>query len=266
MKCMNRWLGVVFGMGLLIVLPVQAAVHLDVDFEGYTLGDIQGQTGGVVGGTWNVTTDGVSQVIGSPALGSKAASFSRASGAGSFKRVALASGLNTGAASIYYSVDFYRGDDNDRGVVTMMNSGSSNNTGLGFSVENGANPVLRYIIGGGFAGTDSTYVIENNKWHRVEFEADGVSKTYDLYVQKEGVAGRTLVADDVSWAAPNGVVTDFLYLAQGLSESNLVLDNLYLETDVAFPVDRILPEPGSLILLAGAGLAMLSGRRSRRVA
>jgi len=263
---------VAFGLvaSSLFAIQAQATVLLDVDFEsGYTLGDLNGQTGGTVGGNWNAPwTTGSTQkvVVSSPALGSKAASASRDNGGDSYTSVDLAAPqLDTSLSSIYYSFDFYRGDDNDHGLITLYNKNSGNNTGLGVSIPTGASPTLDLITAGGFATSATTYQLENSKWYRVEFEANGATDQYNAYIQKQGVSGRTQIGTNVAWSAPNGIVTSFLYYAQGLTESNIVVDNLYLETGATFPVDRPLavPEPAALSLLGLAALFPLR-RRSKR--
>lgn len=241
------------------------AVLLDIDFEGYSTGALNGESGGTHGAsaTWNAAGAGKT-IVSSPAIGTAAASLGRDSGANTATTINLASPeLDPSLPAIYYSFDFYRGDDNDAGVITLQNNASFNNTGFGISIESGANPLLRLITGGSFQGQDTTYNIDNGKWHRVEFEANGTSLTYDVYVQKEGVAGRLQIGNDIAWTYPNGVVNSFLYYAQGpVSASDIVLDNLYLETGVSFPVDRplLVPEPATLGLL---GFALLLGRRQR---
>lgn len=260
---------VAFGLvaSSLFAIQAQATVLLDVDFEsGYTLGDLNGQTGGTVGGNWNAPwTTGSTQkvVVSSPALGSKAASLSRDNGGDSYTTVPLASALSITTPAIYFAFDFYRGDDNDRGLITLT---STNNIGLGVSIETGASPELKLITASAFATTGSGYNLENGKWYRVEFEAVGntPTKTYNAYIQKEGVAGRTQIGANVAWTSTNSSIPNFLYYAQGLTESNIVIDNLYLETGVTFPISRPLavPEPASLSLLALAALIPL--RRCRK--
>lgn len=243
------------------------AVLLDIDFEGYAVGNVNGQSGGThaVSASWNAPGTG-KNIVTSPAIGTSAVSLSRDSGANTATTITLASPeLDPSLPAIYYSFDFYRGDDNDAGVITLQNNASFNNTGFGISIESGASPLLRLITGGGFQAQDTTYNIENEKWHRVEFELNGNTLTYDVYVQKEGAAGRLQIGNDIAWTYPNGVVNGFLYYAQGpVDASNVILDNLYLETGVTFPVDRplVVPEPAVLSLLA---FGPLLGRRRHHV-
>jgi len=264
MSCRN-WFAAGVVASSLFTVESNAVVLLNIDFENYTPGALNGQSGGTNGGAWTAPAP-EKVAVSSPAIGTQAASLSRDSGANSYATIPLASPeLDTSSPSIYFSFDFYRAGDDDRGVVTLWNSNSGNNTGLGVSIENGASPLLYLITGGGYASQVSSYAVENSKWHRIEFEANGATDQYDVYVQKEGVAGRLLIGDNIAWSAPNGVVNGFQYLAQGLLESDIVLDNLYLETGASFPVNRPLevPEPAAVSLLALAAGVTLRRSRSR---
>jgi hypothetical protein len=281
------------GLGLFAASSAPAATLLDVDFEsGYTLGTLKGQSGGTSGGPWTTETPetGSYQVVGafpgqgSTSLGSKAVTLNRDGfGYASVPYNGYMDMFASTPTNNYMALDFLRGDDNDQGAFWPYNTavGTATYTGLGAYIDPGANPTLKYYKkSGDFLTYDTGFVLENNKWHRLEWEitsantgglyaVDDAARTFDLYIQKEGIAGRTLLANDVQWYSTWQINDAVHWFPQGGPESVMLLDNLVVQSNVNFaainrPLDASVPEPGSLSLAVFAGVGLLSRRRRQR--
>jgi len=230
---------------------------LNVNFDTeYATGSLDGQSGGIIDGAWNASeTSGSFQVVTTSTSSRNAARLSR-SAAGGEATVGLEKALNTDSEFIRFGFDFLRPNNSARGVITLRNSASGNNTGFGIEIRNDSGQPIRFIDDSLFtAGEDATYastfIPVNNIWYRVEFDIDGENKLYDLYISPRGAAVRTLIASDIPWNAPNQLVDEFYFLPQGLSESILYLDNLFLYSS------QPIPEPmgwstGIILLLISA--------------
>lgn len=224
--------------------PGAAAItqnFLDVDFEdGYREGPVADQSGGVVGGPWKAGP-GVFDVRSRIApLAGKALTISRQDRGSA--TVLFTDAMDIATPHIYFAADIYRPDDQGQGLWTICNSKSGANTGLGFSLGPGVRPVLKYITATQYRTSDSSFVIENQKWHRIEIEANGLTRRYNLYVQVEGKPGRTTVAENVSWEVHNRMVDEWLIYPGGGAESMLLTDNLAVWSVSGFPVNRLLPK------------------------
>lgn len=240
---------------------------LNVNFDtNYATGPLHGQGGGVNGGNWKASNDhGLFEIVDSNTASENAAKLSRSSSLGE-ARIALETPLDTGSSSIVFGFDFMRPDDSAQGDITLRNSASGNNTGIGIELRSGSGQAIRYLVDAFSAGagaTQATSIIPvDGAWYSVEFEINGVTKKYDMYLNLRGTA-RTLVAANVSWNAANALVDEFYYLPQGMSESNIYIDNLWLMSSQ--PQAYAVPEPSTAIAaLAAAGMLAMRRRIADR--
>lgn len=245
--------------------PTMRGMLLNVNFDtNYTPGTLHGQWGGINGGTWDAPTNlGNFEVVASGAgTNGNAARLSRTAGGGQ-ATIPLESVLDTSASDIIFSFDFMKPNDATRGLITLWNSASGNNTGFGIELRNGPGEPLWYLTdsvytAGESANIASGFVPANGVWYHVEFKVDGSGKTYDLYIGQQGSEQRSLIAENVVWRAPNKLVDGFLYLPQGLGESVVYLDNLMVTNGLT-----AVPEP-AMGLLGGIVLPLIFYWKHRR--
>ncbi|MCC7083426.1 MAG: hypothetical protein IT427_00285 [Pirellulales bacterium] len=204
---------------------------LNVNFDnGYLAGNLSGQNGGVNGGRWSAPPNsGLFEVV-FAGTNNMAAGMSRWNSLGE-ATIPLLQPLNTATDHIRFVFDFYRNDNNDQGVISLRSSSSRDNAGLGVSIGAGSFPELLLVKDSFYTQPADAYYstgvhISNDRWYLVEINANGQSGKYDAYLTDRSTGARTLLAAGLTWETPNQFVDEFFYLPQGLSESQLLLDNI----------------------------------------
>lgn len=274
----SKYLGILTaGILCIATLASQAAVvtNLYISFEtGYSLGPLNGQQGGIMGGPWTVFSPDIQTVetnISNFALGTHAVSEKRnPSTAGSLAPLATALDFTAAVSSnIYFSFDVYRPDDTSSAYWSLYRQASGANPGLGLYIPTGANPTVQVITNGPSVANriNTGFVVTNGDWYRFEFEANNVTRKYDVFAQtllpNGATTPRATVISGVSWDIWNSFVDNFYSVPQNNSGgSPIYIDNITLLTGLSFPVFNPIPEPStSLVFSIGIGLLAFRHRK-----
>ena len=238
--------------------PGSIATHLKVDFSGYTLGNVEGQSG-TVSGNWvggAYWTGTVVSVSGTQAL----EVFSAAGSSSATRRgnVPLGSSLSLESADkIYMSLDVY-GKDPDGDLDIILSTGSFGSpANLGFGIwYNGTDDGIKFATSttNGLVRKDTAFMLTEDTWTRFEYEITqsavaGVG-TFSVFVSTEGGGSRSAIFEDEAYAftMTSLATLNVVPIAIGTAENAVAIDNLTIQSGlVDFPVNPI-DEPVTTII------------------
>ncbi len=239
--------------------------HLNVDFSNYALGDVKGQSGGTVAGTWSggsMWTGTVVEASGYIA-GTQVLNGYRGSGSGSANRgrVGLASSISLASSNkIYMAADLSMKSISGATSVelALVNDGSEGtvtNKGFGcYIVTDHSVKFADSTVGGTASRIDSGLVLSPHNWYRFEWEitpgATPGKGTFSVFESVQGTAGRVALFEDQSYDMAETTFTRFAVLFPALNASaddSVLLNNFVVQSGMTnFPFNPI-SEPVTII-------------------
>jgi len=266
---------------VLMVCPLRSeaavATHLDVDFRGYTLGSVKGQSEPGAG-TWTGGASWFGSVVSATyGAGSQALEvYKTASGSGGRGSVAMGSGVSLSTANkIYWAFDFNLKGTTSNIEMRLTNGGSEGTVAnLGFGVRiNGTGNKLAFATsteGGSLVMTEaSSFALSTDTWYRLELEiTQGTTAgqgTFSVYASSEANPTRTLILGNqaYSFSAQNFTTYTATPGTTGASSTAMLVNNLIVQSGLEeFPIHQI-PE-GNTVAYVLFGAAGLLGYRLRR--
>lgn len=237
-------------------------INLQVDFSDYTLGPISGQSRGIMGpegwsGLETAEVVPTPDSISGPA--SQALAFYRLSGIEGIN-APLATKLTLSEVGLtYLAFDLYKPEDRGGGHICLSQTTAS--FGVSLSSHSGATLLVNkeFVPGEGVNTHDTDYVIETQRWYRIEMEitqtGPGNTGCFDLFVTPEGEF-RKKIASEVAYSFQNAQQVRFSASSPGFgSDRKLLVANILLQSglsdfpETASPSDPVTgadPFPGAV--------------------
>lgn len=226
--------------GMLCQWATAKVTHLEVSFDNFALGPVEGQFKEPQEGIWLVASEGTADVISSPDrfCGERALSVYRE------VRGAVFSSLDrplyvTASNKIYLSVDLYRPEEDSVILVALTSEGITSEQGPGLYVTQKGQ--LRVNVSSADRKTERQtipdFLMKVGCWYRVDCELTATgegSGRMDVYVSSQDSPRRELVLEGVDFAFAHTESTRLNIIPQ--SSSGLYLTNIAIYGELeSFP-------------------------------